>query len=234
MYRYLWMTVVLAFGVACGGGDNTGPGNGGGGGGGDDTPTGEKWPDHYDVGPAPTPQIETPPAASAGQAGPPSSLVRPAFGERTYGTGAEGTVSSQPGSAACYGTGSSRGNRQLTVAGTSAVNAPSAVFEEQKIQVETFVFLYTGNGPANGWMPVANNTQVSDLSYTNGTQNGIAPSPVTWNVSDAGWYHVMLRVSWWGPFTTKLGEQWWGFHSQSDYYAESPAFVGDGPWCYIE
>jgi hypothetical protein len=110
------------------------------------------------------------------------------------------------------------------------VNAPSAVFDEQKISVETFVFEYDGSK----WVPVAKDVQVSGLSYTNGTQNGIAPSAVTWTLTDAAWYHVMLRVMWWGPFSTKLGEQWWGLHSRSDYYAEAPAFVGDGPWCYVE
>jgi hypothetical protein len=190
----------------------------------------EKWPDTYEFGPPPTPHIETPPPAGAGQAVSPPNSLRPSFGERTYGTGAEGTVASQSGSAACYGTGSSKGTRQIVVAGTSAVNAPGGTFEEQKISVETFVFEWNGSN----WVPVAKDVQVSGLSYTNGTQNGIAPNAVAWTVAEAAWYHVMLRVMWWGPFSTKLGEQWWGLHSPSDYYAEAPAFVGDGPWCWIQ
>ncbi|MBA3521585.1 MAG: hypothetical protein H0T90_03650 [Gemmatimonadales bacterium] len=160
-----------------------------------------------------------------------SGVVTPSFATRSAVWAAAGVspgyVQVNPGAALCSG---APVGRYVKVGGMKASSAGGDIASRRQLATAD-VDLYRWNGSAWAYQ----RTLRSSLELSGITAANSLPA-VTFNLAAAGYYHVMVRATWWADMGTgswvKKASAVYAFSSQTDYSAGAGASPNPG-YCTI-
>ena len=173
----------------------------------------------------------TPTGSADGVAPHDSGVAKPSFATRSAAWAAAGVspgyVQVKPGAALCSG---APVGRYVKVGGMSASVAGGDVATRRQLATAD-VDLYRWNGSAWAYQ----RTLRSSLELSSVAAANSLPA-VTFNLAAAGYYHVMVRATWWADMGTgswvKKASAVYAFTSQTDYSAGAGASPNPG-YCTI-